>query len=657
MDGLKYMPANQSNGLRMKYINTYLLFGLLLCLANAGFAYENDSAAEAFIHKNIEKALAEGNYTEVDKNLSVLVELFREQNDPAVLTRYCDNIEHFHTHLNNKILAARVSDACGIKAYLDGEYLISLNHFEYSLAIYKKHEKDFETGRTYSNIGLCHHARGELLPAMKNINIALDIFKKINSNRGLGIAYHNLALVNRSMGENHLSMQNNFRSLHYKKEENDLRGMANSYTNIGINHDDVSQIDSALHYFHKSLEAYRSENYDLGMANALNNIGDMHRKKGDHRKAREKYNESIKLREFMGNTTGLVIPLLNIGQVYLLEDNYGNALDYFSKAQKIADSLDLLEMRIEVSKAFHELFLQKEDFETALHHYKQQAALSDSLLNLDKIKLINELKLTFESERKARELELLKAENYLQKVRIRYIILVFALILVIIGVVMYLQKSKHTSKTISLEQKFLRAQMNPHFIYNAMNTIQGFMFLNNSEKAGDYLSDFARLVRLILENSREEFIPLAKELELLNYYLKLQQIRFDNTFDYAVHVDPNIEVEFEEIPPMLCQPIIENAIEHGLRNISYRGKLSITMNRLNGDVECIIEDNGVGLEHSRKQAEKGGKEHKPFALKILKDRLKLYHSKNKCEVTAEDLSLNTPDKTGTRIRFLIPMKK
>ncbi len=147
-----------------------------------------------------------------------------------------------------------------------------------------------------------------------------------------------------------------------------------------------------------------------------------------------------------------------------------------------------------------------------------------------------------------------------------------------------------------LEMKALRAQMNPHFIFNALNSIQTFMMKNETEQALAYLSRFARLIRNVLDHSQLNSITIARETDMLENYLELERLRLSEHFDYRIMIDPKLDKDFPEIPAMVIQPFVENAIWHGLQHKSEKGLLTIEFIRRGNQILCVIEDNGIGRD-------------------------------------------------------------
>lgn len=208
-----------------------------------------------------------------------------------------------------------------------------------------------------------------------------------------------------------------------------------------------------------------------------------------------------------------------------------------------------------------------------------------------------------------------------------------------------------------LEQKALRLQMNPHFIFNSLNSIQSFVITNDTENAINYLAKFSQLMRLILTTSRESYISISQEVSLLKYYLDLENMRFNQRFDVEIRVDSSIDTEFTGIPPMIIQPYVENAIIHGLMNKKDgRCNLLIHMWQKEDYILCVVEDNGIGRENAMKIKEKSGLRQKSQGIIITRERLEILNSqlKNKISVEITDIKDAEGNAAGTRVRLVIP---
>lgn len=246
----------------------------------------------------------------------------------------------------------------------------------------------------------------------------------------------------------------------------------------------------------------------------------------------------------------------------------------------------------------------------------------------------------------------------LQGSSIIYITLLITLIILLSGVVLYLliSRKKLRIQYNKIEQQLLLSQMNPHFVFNSLTAIQSYIFRNDPHQAGKYLSSFAKLVRLILENSRLESTSIEQEIKTLKLYLDLQSLRFEGKFDYTITVDEDIDIDSTSIPPMLAQPFIENAIEHGIIHLSEKGIINVSFKNAEKSIILEVEDNGIGIEKSKLLQLESGKDYRSLATEITYQRLKKIKYANNLNIKLNIINLSAIDinKQGTLIRFTIP---
>lgn len=198
--------------------------------------------------------------------------------------------------------------------------------------------------------------------------------------------------------------------------------------------------------------------------------------------------------------------------------------------------------------------------------------------------------------------------------------------------------------------------MNPHFIFNALNSVNNYIAKSDERSANRYLSEFSSLMRSVLENSEEDFIPLTKELELLKLYIKLEHSRFPEKFDYVVKVEEEADVSAFQIPPMLLQPYIENAIWHGLRYKEEKGFLHVELEQKDRESIIItITDNGIGRKKSAELKTRNQRKQKSKGMGTIKKRIDILNDmyKNKLGVHISDLN---EDGTGTKVVFTLKNK-
>ncbi|WP_319482084.1 two-component regulator propeller domain-containing protein [uncultured Draconibacterium sp.] len=214
------------------------------------------------------------------------------------------------------------------------------------------------------------------------------------------------------------------------------------------------------------------------------------------------------------------------------------------------------------------------------------------------------------------------------------------------------KKQKTEEQRIILEHKLLQLQMNPHFIFNVLIAIQSFIYRNDTYESGLYLSKFAKLMRIFLQNSRNEWITLAKEIESLQYYLNLQQLRIEGKFEYTVECKNIPDPDYIQIPPMIIQPFVENSIEHGLANLPYPGLIQISFETKESCLEAIIRDNGNGYYPKKGKA----KTHESMATEIIQKRIEILNNK-KCKTGLTIHNINNEGETGTEVMIRFPYKE
>ncbi len=218
------------------------------------------------------------------------------------------------------------------------------------------------------------------------------------------------------------------------------------------------------------------------------------------------------------------------------------------------------------------------------------------------------------------------------------------------------EKSDLRERIAASEMKALRSQMNPHFLYNSLNAIRLFVLQNDSDNADKYLVKFSRLMRLILENSRQEWVSIADELEQLTLYLELEQLRFDNKFDFVVEAHPSIAKNAVSIPPMIIQPYIENSILHGMAHKKTPGHIWVLIKPLDNGLQCTIDDDGVGRKKAAELKSRTVASHKSMGLKVTEERLQLIsqQSGQAGGVEVIDKTDEVGQSTGTTVVIQLP---
>jgi tetratricopeptide (TPR) repeat protein len=412
-----------------------------------------------------------------------------------------------------------------------------------------------------------------------------------------------------------------------------------------------------------------------GLGIAHNNLGNVYREKKEYPMALSNYNKALVFFESSGNREQTGTVYHSVGIVFEKLGKYKNALNYLNRSVEIRSQFGFKGTIYDVYKTISEVYNKTGNKRLAFQYLKQYTDYSDSAKTIEssaKIAELNELYRTeqreqlissqaesIEQQRREKVLTSTQLENIQLKSNLQaYIILGFALVIILGGIILFYRwnqtKIKQQQREAEMNQTLLRAQMNPHFVFNAMSVIQSYIYENDIKNSSKFLVDFSKLMRLILENSSKEFIAMQMEVEILDKYLSIQKLRFEDRFEYDIQVDPILLEEEVVIPPMITQPFIENAIEHGQLHLKDDGFIHVQFRKKNGMLHIVVEDNGIGRKSSEKN--KKSSAHKSMAMKITRERIKNLNKKYREEGDMKLEDYNQKEETGTRVLISIPLR-
>ncbi len=206
-----------------------------------------------------------------------------------------------------------------------------------------------------------------------------------------------------------------------------------------------------------------------------------------------------------------------------------------------------------------------------------------------------------------------------------------------------------------LKMTALQSQMNPHFLFNSLNSINNFVLKSEVEKASDYITKFSRLIRVILKSSSSLTIPLSEELGILALYVKLEQMRISGGFEYIINIDSDINLEDIKVPPLFLQPYIENSIWHGIMHISGEKKIQLSIKKIDNKIQCDLIDNGIGIDKTKDESHKKINRRKFFGAQATENRIKLLH--RNVDVTVDINDISDENSTGTKVTIIFPIIK
>ncbi len=356
-----------------------------------------------------------------------------------------------------------------------------------------------------------------------------------------------------------------------------------------------------------------------------------------------------------------------IGAAYFGKKDYDRALRFTAEGLRFANERGIRGQYIPPAlKLMSAIYKEKGKADSALYYFERYAQMKDSVIS-DQLKgKLFEFKRIAEDERKQAQIALLKKQKQISEQQLIggliLIVLVSASILWYVSLKRRNERLKNERmqsqlrhKATELEMQGLRAQMNPHFIFNCLSSVNRFILKNETEAASDYLTRFSRLIRLVLVHSRSAMIPLKDEIEMLKLYLDMEQLRFRNAFDYSINYSSSIDADTICIPPLLLQPFCENAIWHGLVHKEGKGHLDISMRLGNEQLSCVIEDDGVGRIKAAEYKSRSGELQKSLGLKITGERLALINKEKGVQTSYEiiDLLNEKGEAAGTKVMLSI----
>lgn len=410
----------------------------------------------------------------------------------------------------------------------------------------------------------------------------------------------------------------------------DFSGVANIHKDLGKSYFLNNNLNLAEKNYNLS-ESYLEEFDDQEqLAELFHYQAELYLEAGDSKKAKKLINKAIKLQSQSENEIELYNSYLLLSKISKSLNDFEEAHFYLEKYTAYQDSLNIQRTQERLAE-LSELYQAEQKEKRILEQQKEiEKQTNDQLI-------------------KEQQLENTQLRNKQIITILLFSVVLFISILIIIYFKTKQNKLKKLQQEIELKQKLLRSQMNPHFIFNSMSIIQSYIYDNDLTNSSKFLVNFSRLIRLILENSAKEFIKLNIEIEILERYLEIQKNRFEERFNYEIINHDSLETTSIQIPPMLLQPFIENALEHGELNEVRNGKIRITFKIDNDLLIFVIEDNGIGREAAADKKLGDLNQHESMALDITNSRIELLNDKYKKAGFLSIQDLNENGISGTRV--------
>ncbi|MGI9543325.1 MAG: tetratricopeptide repeat-containing sensor histidine kinase [Cyclobacteriaceae bacterium] len=517
---------------------------------------------------------------------------------------------------------------------------------------------DWPKGRALAlkQLGVVHNRRSNYLKAMDYLQEALKISESLSDKNLMASLYNNLASI-------HADFEQYDKAFEYYKEvllvaEETGQRMTEiiALTNIGILHLDLVAPDSGRIYLQQALNLAKDEGNQNVISVILNNLALAYDDLEAYSQAINNYEEAISIAESIGNKQVKAASLHNISKIQLKQENYTEAEENGLKALALAKEINSLQRESEIWKNLSRIYEQTDQSIDALAAYRNHVSLRDSILSEDNKAEVTRKEMQFEMEKKE---ALASAE--LQRERFaRNAIIAGGVALLLVALYVYWSYKKRRDalaqkqqadfevKVARTELKALLSQMNPHFIFNSLNSISDYISKHDTETANNYLIKFANLMRMTLESSEKREISLADDLKLVETYLEIESLRLNRKFEYEIKVGRTIDVENTLIPPLILQPYIENSIWHGMSNKEDAGKIVLEIKQEGNSIIYSVDDNGIGRQLSLNN--NGNK--KSFGTKISQSRVEII---NRLKGTNGNIKMIDKPQ-GLRVEVKLPLE-
>jgi tetratricopeptide (TPR) repeat protein len=542
---------------------------------------------------------------------------------------------------------ADLHNTFGVIRIKQGMNDLAIAHLDSAVFFYESVDYLQGVSGVLGNLGALHYLQGNFELALDYHLRCLKIDEKLNNITGIGTTLQNIAGIQFVQNDLEGALESGRRGLKI------FRGLGNEARTV-TGHMVLASIFSAMELLDSSGVhidaglAISQKNGDIeGISEGLALRSVLHLKRKDYSAALAAISESIKLIQEIGNPFKLVEAYNTLGSIQMAITDYDAAITSYSQQLELANMLQARHYRRDALEGLMEAYAEKGDYPKAFQYTLQLIPLKDSILNESNLNKIAELQTIYETQKKEEEIDLLRTKNQITELELQrqqavlrargFMLFALALILIIILVAWYFARKqillKQQKKAAELESKALRAQMNPHFIFNSLNSLQRMYVEGNMDDANDYMSDFASLLRKILDNSNKRSISLNEELSILELYLELEKVRCSNQISYSIEIDESIDKYSFAVPPLIFQPFVENAIWHGILPKKQTGKILIRISGKGDGISCIIEDDGVGYNPVKKNG------HESQGMKITEQRI------------GEPVHIESLSSGGTRVSF------
>jgi tetratricopeptide (TPR) repeat protein len=557
-----------------------------------------------------------------------------------------------------------------------GQYDLAINYYHKAENQYIINNDQPNLNKTYLLLGDACYLNKDYAASKKYYQLYQKYINKQGSTAQKIEIKNKLAGLYQGSGQTSKAIEEYSDVLEMEQQQNNSKGYVAAQNKLGESYEQSNQKTKALAAYKKSENVAKKTGDNEAVVSSLKKQSEVLRSNEAYDDELKVRNEIIQISEKTQDKKVLSEENLEIGNILVKKDQAKEALPYIQKSIRLANETGNLEQKGKALQSLSFAYSSNAEYNKALEVYKIYVDTKDALHRQKENEIKQSYNLLASLNRQIQRLDLIEKElqiseetvdllkqeqavnvRSLKAQKILTISMITALLVVTLASIWIFRSNLQKRRANQmLALKSLRSQMNPHFIYNSLNSVNNYISKSDEKSANKFLSDFSRLMRAVMDNSKHDFVPLSSEIQILDVYLKLEQSRFSDKFDYQFNIDPDLETEQYQVPPMLIQPFIENAIWHGLRYRSDKGMLTVNLSKEKSSVKVTIEDNGIGRKKSEELKTKNQKEHASTGLKNIETRISIINQLYRAKIGLSITDLDSHSETGTRVILTIPVK-
>lgn len=605
--------------------------------------------------------------------------------DPKIGLSYSDSAFSLSSTLGLTEKTTTSINNRGVNYWYQGNDSLALEAYQQVLFAHQKTGNRKGQASATNNIALIKYNQGDYRGALESHEAATAIFQELSLRKNILNSQMNTGVVFLALADYPKAMEYFLKALS-QTEDQDVWERGNLFTNLGLVYKNLNQLTEAESYHRKAIELYRKEGYKQLEASSLGNLGAVFQLQGKIERAEKLFSEALILNKEIGNKRRIASDFTALGSLFSEKKDLYQAKNYLDSAvlfySEIGEKLNLSTVLLQLAnleksefgpknltkalelemqalslaqesgslealrstwRALAETQKARGEYRNSLESYQMFQAFQDSIFNDENEKKQLSLQIGYEFETREKKLtaefesekELLELEKESERLKSSLYLIGIGALLLIGGGGFWGARQQSKNKRMKLESEFraqvaelelkaLKAQMNPHFIFNALSSISNFLLKNQPQEADRYLTQFSRLIRRILEYSDVKEISLSEEISLLRDYISIEALRLGKKIIFDISLENGVDDSTLLIPPLLLQPLVENSIWHGIAHSKEEGLITLKVHQQDHSCLLVLRDNGTGMKEFVEIPDK----HQSMGMNLVKNRLENLNFKN-----------------------------